>query len=244
VDEDWPSEDLDEIAPEPERPRGRQGRHVDLVDQMAEKGRLGEDLDIEKGGIRLRRNRCQLVEPVQTARRVDVEHRHREDQPPRKCRETTTQPPEQPSAAAADDVVAVVERLEYRFKMPGGPRLLGRRDEHDGSGRPLQPKLQGPMLAPARDRHDIHLGRSPSTGEQVTQAGADRIGAGGVAVVEYDHPDVGVGQRFAVKVGFVRIDVFVMLGRGHSASRRLGSDRLGGEPAFNGRAECVLKPPR
>jgi hypothetical protein len=39
---------------------------------MAEKRALGQNLDIQKRRRRLKRNRGQLVEPVQPARRVHV----------------------------------------------------------------------------------------------------------------------------------------------------------------------------
>jgi hypothetical protein len=52
---------------------------VDLVDELAEEGGLGQDLDVEEVGRRLERDRRELLEPVESARRVDVVDRHRKE---------------------------------------------------------------------------------------------------------------------------------------------------------------------
>jgi hypothetical protein len=189
MDQHGPAEDRDEVVPEGAGRRGFQGGDVHLVDQVAEEGRLGEDLDVEEVGRRLERDRRQLVEPVQAAGRVDVEDRHGEDQPPRQAGDAAEQAGDQPGAAAADDVVAMVERRQERPEVGVGPRLLGRRDQDDGGRGPVQAHLQGLLLAAARDRDDVHLGRPPAPRQQVAQARGDGLGAGGIAVVEHDRPD-------------------------------------------------------
>jgi hypothetical protein len=210
MDQHGPSEDRDEIAPERPGRRGFQGGHVHLVDQVAEEGRLGEDLDVEEVGRRLERDRRQLVEPVQAAGRVDVDDRHGEDETPRQARDLPSQSGERPDAAAADDVVAVVERLQEGPEVRVGPRLLRRRDQDDGGRRALEAHLQSPVLAASRDRDDVHLGRPPSPRQQVAEARGDRLGTVGLAVVEHDHPDGGIRQRVAAEMGVERVDVLVV----------------------------------
>jgi hypothetical protein len=46
---------------------------VDLIDQMAQERRLGEDLDVEERGRRLQGDRGQLLAPMEPARRVDIQ---------------------------------------------------------------------------------------------------------------------------------------------------------------------------
>jgi hypothetical protein len=111
MDEHGPAEDSHEVTPEGPLCRGVQGGHVHLIDQVAEEGRLGEDLDVEEVGRRLEGDRRQFVEPVQPAGRVDVDDRHGEDETPRQAGDLPSQSGERADAAAADNVVAVVERL-------------------------------------------------------------------------------------------------------------------------------------
>ncbi len=241
MDEHGPAEDRDEVAPERAGRRGLQGGHVHLVDQVAEEGRLGEDLDVEEVGRRLERDRRQLVEPVQAAGRVDVER------PARRRRDATaTGRPAGAGGRAGPTRRRPTTWSQWSSAVRSGPRcavgprLLGRRDQDDGGGRPVQAELQRPVLAAARDRHDVHLGRPPAPRQQVAQARGDRLGTVGIAVVEHDHPDGGIRQRVAAEVGVERVDVLVVW-RGHSSSRRLGEGPGRLRPA-GGRASA--RPPR
>ena len=57
----------------PSEPRAAAQRgNIDFIDQVAEKGRLGQDLDVEERRRRLKRDGRQLLEPMEPARRVDV----------------------------------------------------------------------------------------------------------------------------------------------------------------------------
>ncbi len=53
---------------------------IHLVDQVAEEGGFGQNLDVEELGDRLERDRGELFVSVQATRGVDVEDRHAEDQ--------------------------------------------------------------------------------------------------------------------------------------------------------------------
>jgi hypothetical protein len=65
----------------PVRPRARrfaktlERRDVHFIDQMAKKGRLGEDLLVKKPRRGLERNGRQLFQPMQPARGMDVQQR-------------------------------------------------------------------------------------------------------------------------------------------------------------------------
>jgi hypothetical protein len=55
---------------------------VDLVDELAEEGGLGHDLDVQERGDRLERDRRQLLDAMSPDRRMDVAHRDGEHEPP------------------------------------------------------------------------------------------------------------------------------------------------------------------
>jgi hypothetical protein len=111
---------------------------VDLIEQVAEKGRLGEQLGVEKARSGLERNGRQLVQPVQPAWGMDVMQRHGEDQAPGECPE-----PARPALAAAgrpatDDVVTMVDGFQERFEVGGRPRLTGGRHQDQRQTRAVQ----------------------------------------------------------------------------------------------------------
>ncbi len=58
-------------------------RDIHFIDQVAKKGRLGENLGIEKPRCGLERDGRQLFQPMEPARRMDIEQRQSEDQAPR-----------------------------------------------------------------------------------------------------------------------------------------------------------------
>jgi hypothetical protein len=110
-------------------------RDLDLIDQVAEEGRLGEDLDIQERRRGLECDRCQLVESMQPAGGVDVAQRDGEHQAPRPRRQPSPAALPAPGRPSADDVIAVVNRLQERIQMGLGQGLRGRRDQHQ---RPLR----------------------------------------------------------------------------------------------------------
>jgi len=111
---------------------------VDLVEQVAEKGRLGEHLGVEKARSGLERDDRQLVQPVQPAWGMDVMQRHGEHLAPGECPEPAR--PALPAAGrpATDDVVTMVDGFQQRFEVGGRPRLAGGRHQDERQTRPVQ----------------------------------------------------------------------------------------------------------
>ncbi|WP_074316308.1 hypothetical protein [Singulisphaera sp. GP187] len=101
-------------------------RDVDLIDQVAEEGRFGQDFDIKELRCRLERDRVELLEAMQSARRVDVEDRHTEHGLPRELANPTGQTVQRGGLTPADHVVAGLDRLEQRVEMGGRPTLARR----------------------------------------------------------------------------------------------------------------------
>jgi hypothetical protein len=58
-------------------------RDIDFINQLAKKGRLGENLGIEKRRCGLERDGRQLLQPMEPARRMDIVQRQSEAQAPR-----------------------------------------------------------------------------------------------------------------------------------------------------------------
>lgn len=124
------------LAPGPEQTPER--RDVDLVEQVAKKGRLGEHLSVEKARFGLERDGRQLVQSVQPARGMDVMQWHGEDQAPGECPE-----PARPLLAAAgrpatDHVVTVIDGFQERFEVTSRPWLAGGRHQDQRQTRPVQ----------------------------------------------------------------------------------------------------------
>jgi hypothetical protein len=110
--EDRVAEDRDEVGADRPLPPMVDRRDGDLVDQLAEERRLGEDLDVEERRGRLEGDGRELLAAVEPARRVDVVDRHREDDPPGEPAEPSSQPHESPIPTPADDMIAMVDRFE------------------------------------------------------------------------------------------------------------------------------------
>ncbi|HMB07908.1 MAG TPA: hypothetical protein VKP69_29780 [Isosphaeraceae bacterium] len=101
-----------------EVPEGRlRRRHLYLVDQVAEEGRLGQDLDVEEGRDRLERDRRQLLAPMQPEGGVDVVDRGREDEPPGELADPAADSREPSRPPPADDVVAMADRPQEGIDM-------------------------------------------------------------------------------------------------------------------------------
>ena len=134
------SRSLRSVARSAHQPRAMvqppQRRDVDLVDQVAEEGRLGKDLEVQEATSRLRAGSPPASRPVQLAGRMDVAQRDGEDQPPGQAAPATAGALSAPTGRPpADDVVAVVDRLPAAAPDGLGPGLLGRRDQHEGQDR-------------------------------------------------------------------------------------------------------------
>lgn len=165
----------------------RQFRHVDLVDQVAEEGRLGQPLDVGEIRGRLDRDGGQDLAPVEPAGRVDIDDGDGEQQPPGEHDEPAARRP------TADDVVGPVDRLQERGEVGGGPAVDGRRDEDQGRGCRLDVAQRS---------------RPAETAQQRDDAPAD-LGGPRRVVADHHHVDGRIGQGLAsgVQVKGVQIGV-------------------------------------
>jgi hypothetical protein len=90
--QDGMTEDRGEVGPDRPRLPVVERWQGDLIDQLAEERRLGQDLDVQEGRHRLQRDRLQLLAPMEPARGVDVVDRHRENPPPGEPAEPAPKP--------------------------------------------------------------------------------------------------------------------------------------------------------
>jgi hypothetical protein len=113
VDEDRVAADRDEIAPgDGGSDRFFRRRDRRLVEQLAQEGRLGQELDVEERRLRLQRDRRQLFAAMEPVRGVDVADRDGEDQLPGEPAEPAAELRGSFHPPPADDVVAPVDRRQ------------------------------------------------------------------------------------------------------------------------------------
>jgi hypothetical protein len=229
------AEDRQKVAPGARQAERGQRRHGHFVDQVAEEGRLGQDLDVEERGVRLERNRRQLLAPMEPARGVQVGNRHREEKSSGRTGDPARQARSVAPIAAADHVVALIDRLQERLQMSVGPGLAGGRHEHQRLGRAGKASLER-SAEPARVDYLDHSLRGPAARlEQRHDAPGDRgRGVRPFGRSEHDNANRGVRQRIAMQVRLER--VALVFGRGHACSGPLASDRLRNEPALDSAA--------
>src|SRR5262249_6157972 len=142
--------------------RRGQRRNVNLVDQLAEERRLGEDLDVDELRDRLERDLRERLEPVEPAGRMDVDDGNREDDPPGD--------PFGPAPGAlgewnlppADHVVALVDRREQRVEVRGGPWFTGRGDEDERCRCALETFFECSIKAASGDWDDDAFDGAPA----------------------------------------------------------------------------------
>ncbi|HZW33020.1 MAG TPA: hypothetical protein VFF52_20055 [Isosphaeraceae bacterium] len=175
-------------------------RDLDLIDQVPEERRLGEDLDIQERGRRLQGDRGQLLAAMEPAGGVDIQQRNAEDQPARQHRQPA--PRRLPAAGrpAADDMVAVVDGLQQGFQVSWSPRLPGGRHQDQGKARALQALGERDPQVHPLDRHDAMLDRPPHCRHRIDQRCHDRLGLLGKRVGQQDDADPGVEERLAMEV--------------------------------------------
>jgi hypothetical protein len=111
-------QDRAQISPAtfPQDPAG-QRRHVHFAEQMTEECRLGQDFEVEERRAGLKRNRRELLHPVEPARRMDVKHRNREDQTPGHGADPTCDPAPGSSRPPADHMIGPVDGFEQGLEM-------------------------------------------------------------------------------------------------------------------------------
>lgn len=215
------AEDLRGVAPRGSRRGPAERRHGHLVEQVAEKGRFRQDLDVDEVGMRLERNGGQLVAPVQPARRVNVDDRHRVHEPPAEAGKPAAHTAGTGQGPLAEDVVAVVDSFQERRHVRGSPRLRGRRDESNRLVTAFETALDGTGQVPF-DRTDDQVRQAARGPEQLEQFLTDRLALRRI-VGQHDHAHRGVGERIAVKVGVVRVERLVGRGHASSAARKDGA---------------------
>jgi hypothetical protein len=215
------AEDCRQVRTEgPARP-ARQGRDRDLVDQVAEEGRLGEDLDVEERRRGLQRDRRQRLASMEPAGGMDVAERDREEQPPGKLADPSPETGGERVLAIPDGVVATFDRVEQGVEMPGRPGSPRARDQ-DERRRGI-PEAPGERVAPTGLGHGDHgrLDGASSTGQEPFQRPRDGRGPGTVVLGQDDHPDGGVTDGIAPEVGIEGVELGAVgrgRGRGHSSS--------------------------
>jgi hypothetical protein len=193
------AEDGGEVAELARRHRPGQRGDVDLVDQVAEVGRLGEQFDVEEGRDRLRDDARERLAAMDAARGVDVEHWHVEGRPPGPTREPAAGPPRHSESAPADGEVAAVDGLEQGVEVGRGPGLNGRRDDDQRQARPVDAPFQRPRPSLPADRLDHGLGRPFSLSQQADESLRDSPGRLRRPLREHHHPRPGPSQRLATQ---------------------------------------------
>jgi hypothetical protein len=119
---------------------------VDFIEQVAEKGRLGEHLGVEKTGSGLERDGRQLVQSMQPARRMDVNQWYGEDQAPGDGLQPASKALPVAGRPAADHVVTMIDGFQERLEVGGRPRLAGGRYQDQRQTRPDQSLVDYPMV--------------------------------------------------------------------------------------------------
>ena len=220
-------------------PRPGDRRDLLAVDEVAQEGRLGQDLDVEEIRRRLPRDRLQLLPGVmQAARRVDVDDRDRKEDAKRPSQHAI----DQARRSLAIGVVAVVDRLQERFEVPRRPGLGRGGDQDEGLRRPFEAaadRLVEPAVAVDVDRADLDLAKLIL--QEAKQAVGDRLGVGRRPEVDDEGEHRGARQRLAAVPGLVGIVVERARVVGHFASRL--SDLRPGQPIGQGATEGRLEAP-
>jgi hypothetical protein len=107
-------EQLASVGPRDAAFEGGEGRNRHFVDELAQKGRLGEDFDVDEGRLRLQGDRLQGRAAVDPAGRVNVQDRHAEDPALRSCLQPATGTRDPRRRTPADDVIGLIDRVQKR----------------------------------------------------------------------------------------------------------------------------------
>src|SRR5262245_88582 len=113
-----------------------QGRHVDLIDQVAQKCRLRQNLGVEERRLGLEGYGQELLESMEAAWRMHIVERNGEDQSPEESREEARKAASARIRTPANDMVTLVYCLEKWVQMIRGFNLRGGRDEHQWQAGP------------------------------------------------------------------------------------------------------------
>jgi hypothetical protein len=90
----------------------REVRHGDLVNEMAEKRGLRGDLHIQERRCGLRGDRCNRLQPMDSARGKHIDRGDGEQDSPVKCRKPSGDPSEGIHATASQNMIGLVDGFE------------------------------------------------------------------------------------------------------------------------------------
>ena len=149
---------------------------------------------------------------MESARRVDVDHRHGQQQLPAERRQPANDPPGEPDAATTINVVGPVDRGEQGVEVLGGPGGLGRGHEDHRQRGPIERAGQRRTEAVVRLDDDDLAGAS-SIGQHRGDPLGDGEARGAVAAGDRDDARPRAGQRAAA---VLRLQGIVDLVRRHA----------------------------
>jgi len=158
---------------------------------------------------------------MQPAGRVDIAHRHREQQPPGQHGQPSLDAGGPKCGPLPKGVIAKVDRAQQGFQVRLGPGLGRRREQDDRLGRSVQGSLDSLIHTAPVGMRDHGRASASETGEHADEALADRLG--GIAGSDDNDANVGVRQRLAFEVGLERVELFVRCG--HAGSDPLMIER-------------------
>ena len=189
------------------RTRGVKRRHRHLIEQVAEKGRLGEHLDIEEIRAGLERHFPKPLRALEPAGGVDVDRRRREHPAPRRAREEAPRARPPGRRSASQHVIASIDRLQQRIEMTGGPALPSPRDQRQRTShareRPLE--RRGSVVA----HHDDQFRFAPALREQRANRPSHGLRALPAVAGEHNDRDRRARNRLTLHVRFKRVEELI-----------------------------------
>jgi hypothetical protein len=153
-----------------------QGGYVDFIDQVPEERRLRQELGVEERRLGLEQDGEQLLESMESARRVNIVQRHGEDQSPDQFRQPARAATARRLGAPADDVVACVDGLKQWIQMICAPRLHRGCNQHQWHVGIFETTAKGFRQTKIRDRDDSMLDWPSHFGNSLRQRGDDGFG--------------------------------------------------------------------
>lgn len=148
-------------------------------------------------------------------RRMNVHHRHREQQLPTDPRQPPANPPDDRNRATAEHMVATLDPVQQRRQMLPRPRPTRRRDQHQRMLGPAQKRIHARQTKPLVGHQHFRVGRPPSRANQVDQAERHPVGARLILATDHDHMNPGPRHRLAPQDRRVRIVLNLALARIH-----------------------------
>ncbi len=202
----------------------RQRGHRRLVDQMPQERRLGQDLKVQEPRPRLQRDHRERLPTMKLARRMKVQKRHREDDPPRPRPQPANGRVGATGRPAADHMVRMIDGLQERLQVCHGPGLAGGRDQHQGQLR-IGQSPDDRITHRRRPTHEFESDGPAQRPDQLREPLPDRFLAG-IPAHELHDQHARPRSRFALEMAFKRIIKY----RAQFGALP-GTDGGGGQPA-------------